>query len=250
MDALPGGREEPTVPKWIEWSMLALAVLMLPILVLQESATDVDVVVLAERTSGLIWLAFLGEYLYLLARARRRWPFVRRHWFDLLIIVATPPVVWVPAELEAFRALRVLRLVRALAVVGRTQHQLRKYLRRDSLPYLVILSVLVIFIGGLAITALEPERVPSIGDGIWWAAATLSTVGYGDIAPASFAGRVLAVVVMLIGIGTFAGLTAAVASYFVEHEDADEQRALRQLQSDVAQIKEQLQVLINESGRR
>ena len=195
--------------------MFTLALLMVPLVVIQESSTDAEVLLWAERLSALIWVGFVVEYLYLFRLADNRRRFVRAHWFDLLIIVLTPPVALLPNELEALRALRALRVVRVLAVIGRANHTLRRFLRRDSLPYVIALSVFVVLLGGLTIHALEPETAPSVGDGLWWAAATLSTVGYGDIAPKSFLGRVLAVAIMVIGVSVFAVLTAGIASLFV-----------------------------------
>lgn len=222
--------------------MLTLAVLMIPIVIIQETAEDAATIVLAERASALIWFAFLAEYLYLLLSASDRGRFVRQHWFDLLIISLTPPVVFVPEELTALRSLRVLRLVRVLAVLGRAQHTLRQYLRRDSLPYVLALSLMVIFLGGLAIHAIEPETAGSVGDGIWWAAATLSTVGYGDIAPTTLIGRVVAVILMILGVGTFGALTATLAAYFIESEGgADEEMAA--VRSQLSEIQKQLDQL-------
>jgi voltage-gated potassium channel len=53
---------------------------------------------------------------------------------------------------------------------------------------------------------------------VWWAITTVTTVGYGDLYPESNAGRILAVAVMIIGIGFVAILTANIASYFVEKD--------------------------------
>lgn len=205
------GSQRPARP-WIEWTMFALAVAMVPLVVLQESSEAPDVILWTERLSGLIWLAFLAEYIYLLSLADNRRRFIRAHWFDLFIIVLTPPIALFPNELDVLRALRALRVIRVFAVLARANHTLRRFLRRDGLPYLLALSLFVVLLGGLTIHALEPENAPSVGDGLWWAAATLSTVGYGDIAPKTIAGRILAVVIMIIGVGTFAIMTAAIAS--------------------------------------
>jgi voltage-gated potassium channel len=57
---------------------------------------------------------------------------------------------------------------------------------------------------------------PSIGSGLWWAAQTVTTVGYGDNVPTNLAGQLVAVVVMLLGIGFLTVITAAITSTFVE----------------------------------
>jgi voltage-gated potassium channel len=64
-------------------------------------------------------------------------------------------------------------------------------------------------------TIADRERYPSFGSALWWAAQTVTTVGYGDNVPVSIAGRILAVGVMLVGIGFLTVVTAAITSTFV-----------------------------------
>jgi voltage-gated potassium channel len=71
--------------------------------------------------------------------------------------------------------------------------------------------------GGAAFAAAEGEDL-STWDGVWWAVTTMTTVGYGDIYPETTLGRIVAVSVMLVGIGFVAILTAALAQKFVERQ--------------------------------
>jgi voltage-gated potassium channel len=64
-------------------------------------------------------------------------------------------------------------------------------------------------------TVIDREDYPSLGSGLWWAVQTTTTVGYGDHVPTNAAGRVLAVFVMLFGIGFLTIITAAITSTFV-----------------------------------
>jgi voltage-gated potassium channel len=74
----------------------------------------------------------------------------------------------------------------------------------------------VITVGaGLLITLVDRENFPSIGSGLWWAAQTVTTVGYGDSVPTTLAGRLVAVLVMIGGIGFLTVITAAITSTFV-----------------------------------
>jgi voltage-gated potassium channel len=68
---------------------------------------------------------------------------------------------------------------------------------------------------GLVMTAVDRENYPSLGSGLWWAIQTTTTVGYGDNVPTTAAGRLLAALVMLFGIGFLAVITAAITSTFV-----------------------------------
>ncbi len=66
----------------------------------------------------------------------------------------------------------------------------------------------------------EGRRVESFFDALWWSSTTIATVGYGDIAPVTGIGRIIAVFTMVVGISTFAIVTAKVAEFLVRSEPA------------------------------
>ena len=68
---------------------------------------------------------------------------------------------------------------------------------------------------GLLMTVADHKSFPSIGSGLWWAVLTVTTVGYGDHVPATTAGKLVAALVMLVGIGFLTVITAAITSTFV-----------------------------------
>ena len=75
---------------------------------------------------------------------------------------------------------------------------------------------------GAVMTLVDRHNYPSIGSGLWWAAQTVTTVGYGDNVPMTVAGQVVAVVVMLVGIGFLTVITAAITSTFVSRSRHDQ----------------------------
>ncbi|PIE70442.1 MAG: cag pathogenicity island protein Cag26 [Deltaproteobacteria bacterium] len=86
--------------------------------------------------------------------------------------------------------------------------------RRDNLNRVMGFIALVLILGSIGMVVFEPDL--DMQDAIWWAVVTMTTVGYGDISPASPGGRVVAIGVMLLGIGLLGIFTATVASIFVE----------------------------------
>ncbi len=76
-------------------------------------------------------------------------------------------------------------------------------------------TIAITFIAGTLMTVLDRENYATIGSGLWWAVQTTTTVGYGDNVPTTFAGRLLAAFVMLVGIGFLTVITAAITSTFV-----------------------------------
>ena len=78
----------------------------------------------------------------------------------------------------------------------------------------VTLSLTII--SGVLMHFTDEKTYTNIGDGMWWAIQTVTTVGYGDLVPRSTAGRLLAAFVMLVGIGFLTVITAVITSEFIE----------------------------------
>jgi voltage-gated potassium channel len=78
---------------------------------------------------------------------------------------------------------------------------------------------------GVLMSAIDQKNFTTVGQGLWWAVQTVTTVGYGDHVPTNTAGQLLAAAVMLLGLAFLAVITAAVTSSFVAR--ATEERARR-----------------------
>jgi voltage-gated potassium channel len=199
--------------------ILVLALLVVPAIVLEEASSD------ALQTVGfflnvVIWVGFAAELAFVLAVASNRLRTLRAHWLDAAIVVVSVPLT--PPLLQSARALRVLRLLRLLRVgfvAARAHAVARRLFSPSGLRYIVVLVLLFVVVAGSAVALANSEDVPSIWDGIWWALVTVTTVGYGDVVPKSVAGRIVGAVVMLVGIGFFAILTATVAAMFVKQDE-------------------------------
>jgi voltage-gated potassium channel len=86
---------------------------------------------------------------------------------------------------------------------------------RNALVVVVTATTVVVISAGAAMRLLDPRDFSSVWLGIWWSVQTVTTVGYGDVTPTNAAGRIVATLVMLAGIGFVAITTAAVTSTFV-----------------------------------
>ncbi len=86
---------------------------------------------------------------------------------------------------------------------------------RGAAVLIAVTSIVMTVLAGSLMTVLDHENYPTIGLGLWWAVQTVTTVGYGDAVPTTVAGRSLASLVMLFGIGFLTVITAAITSTFV-----------------------------------
>src|SRR5690348_2786095 len=159
-----------------------------------------------ELADVVIWSLFLIEYLIRLRLAKHRTKFVRTHWFDLTVLI-----------LPVLRPLRALRLLNALRVLNR--HAV-SWTRGRLALYVVATTALIVLMAGLAV--LEAERshpgsnIRSYPQALWWAVCTITTVGYGDLYPSTVEGRLVALALMVGGLGLIGFTTGSLASWIVD----------------------------------
>ena len=77
-------------------------------------------------------------------------------------------------------------------------------------------TLLVAIAGGILMRVVDRHEFPTIGGGLWWSVQTITSVGYGDHVPTATAGKLLATVVMLAGIGFLSVVTASISAVFIE----------------------------------
>ncbi len=171
-----------------------------------------------EAASWVIWALFVAEYALLWWLAPDRKAMMRSHLLELALILLP--------MLRPLRALRVLRLARAVVGLAGAVRLARRILERRGLQWF-LLSVFGVVLAGAGLTwAFEHNHpdssIQSFPDALWWAVVTCTTVGYGDLAPVTPAGRGVAVVLMIVGVGLLSTLTANVASVFVQQDARSE----------------------------
>jgi 8-oxo-dGTP pyrophosphatase MutT (NUDIX family) len=194
-----------------DWATFFLALLLVPVLLLEETSADAATVQLATAANASIWAAFALDYAVDLWRSGDRSGYVRSHWADLALIVVSPPLL-VPPEAQALRALRAFRLLRAFAVVGVVAERLGRPLTRTAALTIAGLLAIVLLAGGVLIIAAEPRSFPTVTQGYAWAVATLVTAGHTTPEPTTVAGRAISTLIVVMGLGTFAALAASLTS--------------------------------------
>ena len=163
--------------------------------------------------SFLIWLAFAVDYAVRLSLSPERWPFVRTHKLDLLMV-----------------ALPMLRMLRVVLLLRKSFRSIPTERIAGSLISIV---VGVVVIGAFLEWRVEYDapgaNITTLGLALWWAIVTTTTVGYGDTYPVTTAGRLIGSVIMVVGIGLIGTVSATVAAWFVSHK--------QQLRDDASKAK-------------
>jgi voltage-gated potassium channel len=244
-DVTPRETREQRWERWLHVPMLIASLAVIPLVIIAADNFSPEVERIGRILNWGTWLMFVGEIAIMLVvtENRRRW--LRTHPAELIATVLSPPIL--PGPLQTVRMLRVLRIAR-LAV---TVKHLRRFVTPDGLRDAALFTLFVVLAGGVAFSQVERTQHLSAWDGVWWATSTLTTVGYGDITPHTVAGRVIAIIMMVSGVGFVALLTAAVAERFIRDERAAEssiEHHLVSLTEELRQIRRRLDRI--EAGAR
>jgi voltage-gated potassium channel len=108
----------------------------------------------------------------------------------------------------------------------------------QALGLVATVTTVVVLTGAALVTRTDPQRYPDIGTALWWAASTVTTVGYGDVVPASAAGRVVGGALMFVGIGAFAFLTAVAASAIVVGEVGEQEQQIQREERRIEDVQD------------
>lgn len=183
------------------------------------------------------WTLFAVDLVVRVVLAPDRLRYLLRHWLDVLVVA-----------LPLLRPLRLLRLVPLLRVLNR---RATTGLRGRLAIYVAGGAALLAFCGALTVLDAERENpdanITGFGDAIWWAATTMTTVGYGDRYPTTGVGRLAAVALMVAGIAVLGVVTATLASWLVEQVKISEQEQTEELRAEIADLRAQLHMM-RESG--
>lgn len=198
------------------------------VLVAVESLTSVS-----EYTLMCIYIADLAiciifaiDFIRRLQSSENRARFMKRNGFEILAMVpavALYAIGTIPAISIALRSIRLIRVLRVILMLARLRRvflRMDTFFQRSNLLKLFCVTASVVFAGAFAALILdsgtENAQITNLSDAIWWSISTISTVGYGDIVPRSTAGRIMGMVLMVIGIGIMTTFISVVSATIVE----------------------------------
>jgi voltage-gated potassium channel len=226
----------------LEPLVLAATLALIPVLIIEADATGAWATA-AVIANWLIWAVFAVELVAVLIVATRKRAALRAHWLDVAIVVVTVP--WfgeLLSSLRLVRLARLLRLLRAGVIISRAIQAERRLSSGEVFRVVALITLFIVVVAGAAQATFNSNEFGSVWDGVWWAVVTVTTVGYGDLYPSDVEGRIIGIVVMLLGIGFLSVLTATVASRFIQTDTGSGEvlEALRRIEADVAEMKERM----------
>ncbi|MEU2030729.1 potassium channel family protein [Nocardia amamiensis] len=241
-DNVAGRIDSPCVSedRWkqlTEWPLTAAAVVFLAVytwIVLAQP--DGSAARVGESVLWGTWFAFAVDYAVRWYLAKPRWRWFFRHLHEFAIVV-----------LPMLRPLRLLRLVTMMGVL---QRSVGGAVRGRVIAYTAGSTLLLMFVASLAM--LETERnavgatITTFPDALWWSATTVTTVGYGDYAPVTGTGRLVAVGLMVGGVALLGVVTATLASWIVQRVAEEDEASQSATRAQVAELTEQIAAMRSE----
>lgn len=239
--------DEPRAYLWekrLHWVMLAFAMLAVLSFYLLEVERAPDLRAIGRTVEVVIFVAFAAELAWMLAITRHKVRYLLGNWLDALIVLAAfMSITGHDAEWVAWG--RFLRLAMVGMVLTRAAAEIRTLFSPGGLPYVFGFAVLSMLVAGAGFYWLDP-KIGSYSDGLWLAFVTAATVGYGDVVPTTTAARVLAVIIVVIGVAFLSMLTASVAAFFIGE---DEKLLRREMHHDIRQLREEVAQMISDEQR-
>lgn len=191
----------------------------------------------------LIWILFTIDYCGRLLVDPAKKTFFKKNIFDLIAILPLNFIFGVLGLAHFGKIARINRIARIIGLFGKLSRNKRSILYTNGFIYVLYISLGIIVIGAGLFSIAENR---SFADALWYAIVTVTTVGYGDIAPTTDAGKLIAAVLMLLGIGFIGILTSTITSYFSHKNEA-----MRQVEEDseLAELKKEIVLLQNQLDR-
>ena len=166
-----------------------------------------------------ICILFLTNFIFYFYDSTDKKGFLKKHWIDFLLCIPFSQGIW----LQYHSVLRLVRSIRSLKFI---HDFMSKDHKSDKFIDCCVIGVSFILFSAIAIYNHEkhiPEaNIKNLSDSLWWAMATVTTIGYGDRYPVSDIGRIIGGFVMIIGVGLYASFTGFIVSKFVNDSRVDQ----------------------------
>jgi voltage-gated potassium channel len=190
--------------------ILALVATFVVVLQFSRNITGMQLVYL-NRVDNIIYFIFVFDFILRWVLSKDKKAFIKNHYVDLIALLPFHFFTNSPYG-------SVLKLMRVITYAMRLIHNIKDVLYTNGFIYSLGSATIITIIGSFAIYFFEKDTsttIKSYGDAFWWSIVTVTTVGYGDISPTTTAGRIIAAVLMLSGIGFLSMLTSTVSTYFI-----------------------------------
>lgn len=201
-------------------AFIGLLALMISIMLILELMIRLPNVVLSSfyYIDLIVLIIFAVDYFGKLILSKDKFVFIGENIIDLLSIIPMRMYLIVLRSINLMSLInleliiKMIMLIRLIILVLKFKSKIKESIKINRFIYVLILTTLVIVISAVIISLLEGM---SFGNALWWCFVTFTTVGYGDVLLTTTIGRIVAVILMVVGIGFIGITTSTIAVYII-----------------------------------
>lgn len=167
---------------------------------------------------NIIYGLFIIDYVARFVIASDKKTFFKQNILDLIAIAPFSSAFRIFRMLKFTRLMKFTKLTKLFrigSVSARMLTKVKKFLNTNGFKYVLMLSIVSVLAGTFGMMHFEQM---SFQDALWWSFVTATTVGYGDLSPSTNAGRIIASLMMIVGIGLIGSLTSSITSFFLNSD--------------------------------
>jgi voltage-gated potassium channel len=213
---------DSVIGRWVGYFLVTLIIISIGLFVIETTPFGNQYLQYFQYFDLFVVTVFAIEYLIRFFIAPRKWAFVRSPLaiLDLLVILTFLSVSNF-AFLRSFRVLKILQLLKIFRyseILLGFFKSFKNYRNELKIFFSTLTVALILSASGLYhLEKAVNTELDTIPEALWWAVVTISTVGYGDVVPITVAGKMLAGVMMFMGLGVIAIFTAIITKMFIDH---------------------------------
>lgn len=189
----------------------------------------------------VLCIILLIEFFTRLYESEDKKQFFFKNWTEL--IAAMPfDLIMLPFAfnyLRFLRLLRVLKFIKVIALFAQFFETIDFFLKKTHLDEVFGITLLVVLASTLGLYLFDPS-INSLFDSLWFVLSTITTVGYGDVLPQSGVGRIIGLIILIVGVLIFSAVTGAMASYFARKIFSNEEFNITENDDNIELLKEDL----------
>ncbi len=236
MATVSAGRGRPSAYPLFVLALSVIALVLIGAGVLLPLTPDQEQIL--DYADTVVCVFFFLDFLVQLKRADNRWRyFFTWGWLDLLSSIPVIDLFRWGRVVRIVRLVRLLRMLRAGRALSAVVLERRAQSGVLSAGLIAALLIVVASLGVLHAEAGGGGNIHTAEDALWWSVTTITTVGYGDRFPVTAEGRLIAVFLMVAGIGLFGTLSGLLAAWFSTPSTTAAESELAVVKQELAEIK-------------